>query len=70
MSFAPTLDDPSLRIPAPPRRITLRLPRWKARLLRLPRWDVRGALREASVAGFLTLAASWALAELAFVLLG
>jgi hypothetical protein len=64
MPYAPTADDASLVIPARPRRTAA------ARRPLLRRWDWRGAMREASVAGFVTLAASWALAEAAFALFG
>ncbi len=61
MTYAPTAEDASLLIPARPRRA--------AATARSP-WSWRPALREASLAGFTTLAASWALAELAFALFG
>ena len=68
MPFAPTADDPSsLAIPVPPRRVR-RARGAGAASGRGDGW--REAVREASLAGFLTLAVSWALAEVAFLVLG
>jgi hypothetical protein len=69
MPYAPTADDPSsLAIPVPPRRGRRRVAAAGIASGRGDGW--REAVREASLAGFLTLAASWALAEVAFLFLG
>lgn len=64
MNAARTVD-PSIAIPAPPLRVARR-----RGLPRLSRAALADALREASLAGMLALAASWGLAELAVALLG
>lgn len=63
MNLSPTADDPALAIPPPPRARSGTRPRAASR------HDWAEAVREASIAGTLTLAASWGLAELAFLLL-
>ncbi len=63
MNLSPTADDPALAIPPPPRA----RPRPASRHAVRPDWAE--AVREASIAGTLTLVASWAVAELALLLL-